>query len=440
METEKEIQMNSGTRGEQRHGQHPGLIMRLRSGLRYGTSLRSKLVVLVLAITLLVVGALFWFSLTSLRTSIAAIYESRARSVAAVISKSIQEKDYILYYSDELDADIGRLLDQHEAVIGITVVGRNARGFLVVASTDPTIVGELTAEDEQIRFEALSDVEVSPNQTGNVSFLRAYHPIFSGPDLIGVVLVDMSLAEQARYITALSWKYGVASLGGFLVLGGLLYLALLSIITRPVGRLAQAMSAVAERNYDVEVAVPFRRIAGTRQRDEVSHLIDGFNLMTKVIHSHEQELMKLVVLDELTGTYTLDHLRAELERELHKTRRYKHPTSLLLIELEGLEKRAPEEVDSVLVRSASFLVSNLRNVDVLFRISDVRFASLLPETPPEGAAVAARRLGDQILDVINQFDFPINLRIAHLGWGEDGAPAIDEVIDIISQPFDLLRE
>jgi hypothetical protein len=64
----------------------------------------------------------------------------------------------------------------------------------------------------------------------------------------------------------------------------------------------------------------------------------------------------------------------------------------------------------------------------------------LPETPPEGAAIAASRLRDQILDVINEVNFPVNLGIAHLGWEEDGAPAIDEVIDIISQPFDLLRE
>ncbi|MCK5248089.1 hypothetical protein KAR02_14390, partial [Candidatus Bipolaricaulota bacterium] len=91
-------------------------------------------------------SSLFWFSLASLRISITAIYESRARSVAAVISKSIQEKDYILYYSDELDADIGRLLERHETVMGITVMGMSARGFLVVASTDPTLVGVLATE------------------------------------------------------------------------------------------------------------------------------------------------------------------------------------------------------------------------------------------------------------------------------------------------------
>ena len=429
---------NSGIK--QQRDQRSSLFTRLRSGIRYGTSLRGKLVVLVLTITLLVVGALFWFSLASLRISITAIYESRARSVAAVISKSIQEKDYILYYSDELDADIGRLLERHETVMGITVMGMSARGFLVVASTDPTLVGVLATEEDQTRFEVLSNVEVARDRTGDTSFLRAYNPIFSGADLIGVVLVDMSLAEQARYISRLSWQYGGASLAGIILLGGLLYGALLSIVTKPVGRIAKAMRAVAQRNYDVEVAVPFRRIPGTRQRDEVSHLIDGFNLMTKVIHSHEQELLKLVVLDELTGTYTLDHLHAELERELHKTRRYGHPTSLMLVELEGIRERTSEEIDGVLVRTASFLVSNLRNVDVLFRIGELRFAALLPETPADGAAVAAKRVEDRIPDVTSQYEFAVGLAITHVGWGEDGAPAIDEIIDLIAGPLDALPE
>ncbi|MFC2079244.1 diguanylate cyclase domain-containing protein [Candidatus Bipolaricaulota bacterium] len=432
--------MDSSSRIKQQRDQRPSLFMRLRSGLRYGTSLRGKLVVLVLAITLLVVGALFWFSLASLRTSITAIYESRARSVAAVISKSIQEKDYILYYSDELDADIGRLLDRYEAVMGITVIGMSARGFLVVASTDPTEVGVLATEEDQTRFETLSNVEVARDRSGNTAFLRAYHPIFTGADLIGVVIVDMSLAEQAQYISRLSWQYGIASIVGIVLLGGLLYVVLLSIVTKPVGRIAQAMNAVTQHNYDVEVSVPFRRIPGTRQRDEVSQLVDGFNLMTKVIHSHEQELMKLVVLDELTGTYTLDHLRAELERELHKTRRYGHPTSLLIVELEGLQERTREEIDDVLVRTSSFLVGNLRNVDVLFRVNELRFASLLPETPPDGAAVAASRLRTLVPDVTNQYEFAVDLAVAHTGWGEDGAPAIDEVIDLISGPLDALRE
>jgi len=268
--------------------------------------------------------------------------------------------------------------------------------------------------------------------------LRAHHPIFSGPDLLGVVVVDMSLAEQARFVSTLSWQFGVAAIVGFLLLGGLLYLVLLAIVTRPVGRLAEAIGSVAERQYDVEVPAKFRRIPGTPLRDEIGQLIDGFNLMTKVIHSHEQELLKLVVLDELTGAYTLDHLKADLHRELNKTRRYGHATSLLLIDLKGLEPRTDEERDHVLVRTASFLVGNLRNVDVLFRVGDLRFVSLLPQTPPDGAGVAAERLRSLVPDVTALFEFPFEVTISHVGWGEDGAPGIDEVIaQVVGPPGEL---
>ena len=419
---------------ESRHGGIRRWPKRLRSWTRYGTSLRAKLVVLVLVTAVLVVGALYWFATASLRASITSIYEQRARSVAAVISRSIQEKDYILYYSDELDIEIDALQERYETVVGISVVGASARGFQTVSSTDPTRVGVLSSEEEQERFDRLRGVETETVQLEEVAYLRATHPIFDGADLIGVVVVDMSLDEQVRHITALTWRFGLASIVGFVLLGGLLYLALLSIVTRPIARLAGAIGSVAERKYDAEVSVPFRKIPGTPMRDEVSRLIAGFNLMTKVIHSHEQELMKLVVLDELTGAYTYDHLRSEVERELNKTRRYRRPTSILLIDVAGIEDRGVEEQESALVRTASFLVGNLRNVDVLFRVSESRFASLLPETPPEGASVAAERLRASVPDVTAQFPFSVRIEISHMGWGDEGAPPIEDVLRHVQPP------
>jgi len=430
--------MNAGD-AEATRDRGPSWLLRLRSWIRYGTSLRTRLVVLVLAIVILVVGALYWFAFVSLRSSITAIYEQRARSVASVISKSIREKDYILYYSDELNADIDRLLERYEAVVGITTIGVSARGFLVVASSDPTTVGALVGEGEEEFFRTLRGVETAPVRIGAASYLRAYHPILDGPDLIGVVVTDMSLDEQAWFIARLSWQFGLATIVGSILLGAFLYLVLRVLVTRPVEQLADAMGSVARRQYDVEVPVRFRRIPGTRQRDEVSQLVDGFNLMTRVIHSHEQELLKLVVLDELTGAYTLDHLQSELDRELNKTRRYKHPTSLLLIGVRGLEACSDNERDQALIRTAGFLVGNLRNVDVLYRVSDHRFASMLPETPPDGAAVAAERLRSLVPDVTAQFEFPVELVIAHLGWSEEGAPDIDTVIAQVTGPFEALR-
>jgi len=412
----------------------------LRLWIRYGTTLRTKLIVLVLVIAAVVFGALYSFSLVSLRRSISSIYEQRARSVAAVVSKSIQEKDYVLYYSEELDLDIARLLERYESVVGIRIVGAGARGYLVVASTDPTDVGHLVSDEERERFDLLSEIEVSKVRHAGISVLRAYHPLYLGADLDGVVVVDMSREQQIRDITRLSLLFGMASLGGFFLLGGALYGAMLWVVTRPVDRLAGATDAVAQRNYDVEVHLSTPRIPGMPVKDEVSRLISGFNLMTKVIHSHEKELMKLVVLDELTGAYTVDHLRSELDRELSKTRRYKHPTSVILVDVAGLAALQKTQQGEPLIRTANFLVENLRNVDVLFRVGPYRFASLLPETPPAGAEIAAQRLRSLATDVTSHFDPRLSLSVIALGWEDEGTPEIDEILARIVGEYGDLGE
>jgi hypothetical protein len=38
------------------------------------------------------------------------------------------------------------------------------------------------------------------------------------------------------------------------------------------------------------------------------------------------------------------------------------------------------------------------------------------------------------------YDFDIELAIVHVGWDEEGAPAIDEIVTLISGPFEALRE
>ena len=73
-------------------------------------------------------------------------------------------------------------------------------------------------------------------------------------------------------------------------------------------------------------------------------------------------------------------------------------------------------------------------------LCDLRFASLLPETPADGAGIAAERLRTLIPDVTTQFEFPFTVSVAHMGWGEAGAPEIDEVIARVIGPFGDLRE
>ncbi len=401
---------------------------RWRARVRYGIPLRAKLILPVFGIACLAVGALFAFSYLTLQSSVASIYEGRARSVAALISKSIQEKDYILYYSEALDRDIARLVEQHESILGLSVIGATARGYVTVASTDPTRVGEAaTAEDSSV-YDALRGVSVQRVSVGVGRALRATYPIASGADRAGVLVLDMSLDEQAGYVRRLGWQFGLAAGAAVLVLCALLAVVLTGVVTRPVRRLAVATGAVAERTYQASPEFLAGRVPGVRTRDEMWQFRDGFESMVARIHAHEQELRRLVVLDEVTGVYNAAHFREQFPIEISKGRRYGHPTSLLVVELEGLTGQDPAEQDKARARAASFLLANLRRVDTVYRTARDRFVAVLPETPATGAKVAGDRTRAYVADVLATSPFPLRVSVAVMGWAHDDDVPSDDLV------------
>lgn len=406
------------------------------SSIYYRTSLRVKILVPILLAGLLALGLVSWFAFTSLYSTIAGIYEQRARSVAMVVSKSIQQKEYILYYSDAINADIDTLLKRYDSIVGITVIGMTGRGLQVVASTDSSSIGQLLSEDDRYQLSAIREVQVSPIRSAGEEYLRADYPLFAGADLVGIVSIDMSLNERQKYLTKLTWQLGLAFLAGFVLLGGLLYPVLQLVITRPISRLAKATRSISERNYDVEVSPGPARKAGVRVHDEIARLISVFNLMTKVIRSREQALSEMVALDELTGTYNLSHFQRVVEQELSKGRRYKHPTSLLLVEVRGAEHLKKRDKERILIGTANFLTAKLRAVDPIFRVSDYRFVALLPETPSAGARVARDRLERETPDLILLRDLSLTLLIKDVSWSEQDTPQIEDALRQVQLPLD----
>jgi len=178
----------------------------------------------------------------------------------------------------------------------------------------------------------------------------------------------------------------------------------------------------------VEVAVGPAMKLGTRVRDEVAQLIRVFNLMVMMIRSHEKALTDLIMLDGLTGAYNLSNFKRLTDLELRKGTRYKHPTSVILVEVQGIKDLPEQDKNRVLIATANFLMETLRAVDPVFRVSEDRFAVLLPETPPEGARVAAARLKERSADLRTRFAFPVSLKVAVIGWSPDEAPEIEDAV------------
>jgi diguanylate cyclase (GGDEF)-like protein len=105
---------------------------------------------------------------------------------------------------------------------------------------------------------------------------------------------------------------------------------------------------------------------------------------------------ELTVRDDLTGLFNQRELRRLLNEEVSRAIRYKHPLSLLLVDVDGLEginaQHGKSAGDDVLRSVAAVLRSNLRPVDRSARYEGAALAVLLPDTFANDGVMVAERL------------------------------------------------
>jgi diguanylate cyclase (GGDEF)-like protein len=106
-----------------------------------------------------------------------------------------------------------------------------------------------------------------------------------------------------------------------------------------------------------------------------------------------QELSRI---DEHTGVFNVRHLRAEVEREVARCRRFGRPMSLLFLDIDHFkavnDTRGHLAGSLALKLAAQLLQDQVRAVDFVFRYGGDEFAVLLVETGPDGARIAAERM------------------------------------------------
>jgi diguanylate cyclase (GGDEF)-like protein len=109
-----------------------------------------------------------------------------------------------------------------------------------------------------------------------------------------------------------------------------------------------------------------------------------------------EKLQKLAVTDGLTSLFNARHFFTQLELEVDRASRYKHPLALLLIDIDHFKDYNDMfghlEGDKVLVRFSQILGSCLRANDSAFRYGGEEFTVILPETGAEEARTVAQRI------------------------------------------------
>ncbi|HJX70224.1 MAG TPA: diguanylate cyclase, partial [Dehalococcoidia bacterium] len=104
----------------------------------------------------------------------------------------------------------------------------------------------------------------------------------------------------------------------------------------------------------------------------------------------------LSITDGLTELYNHRYFREMLTREVTIAKRYSHPLSLLMVDIDNFKKCNDAYGhlvgDKALRNIAKLLKASSRRVDIIARYGGEEFALLMPYTNKEGAMVAAERM------------------------------------------------
>ena len=122
-------------------------------------------------------------------------------------------------------------------------------------------------------------------------------------------------------------------------------------------------------------------------------------------------LQEMAFKYEVTGLYNRRFFSIRLEEEVSRYRRFNHPVSVVLAELDGLEAISDElgraVGDETLRGMAEILLRDTRGINVISRYEGSLFAVVLVETSKAGARLYA----DRIRFVLSSFQFAHRRRV-----------------------------
>jgi diguanylate cyclase (GGDEF)-like protein len=236
--------------------------------------------------------------------------------------------------------------------------------------------------------------------------------------------------------------FGLQLLLFFTVLGMLAGSYIVWDIGRTVARMAQMLadegriSELERRNDEVGTLMQsFAKMLETieQQAAEINSFAGRLDAAYKELESTNTRLKETSFKDEVTGLYNRRFFSIRLEEEMQRHRRFNHPVSVVLMDLDGF-KAVNDELghavgDETLRDVAQILVKHSRGINVVARYGGDEFVVLLVETSRAGARLYA----DRIRQVVSTYPFSHGKRIT-ASFGIASLPD-----DEVSTSEDLVR-
>ncbi|MES9887555.1 MAG: GGDEF domain-containing protein [Candidatus Sedimenticola sp. 6PFRAG1] len=188
------------------------------------------------------------------------------------------------------------------------------------------------------------------------------------------------------------------------------------LLTMPIedarGREVAQMTLLADVSFEMDVAERTAIVVGTTVFILGGILIVFFsrqaNRVGRQIEQDEVILKELATRDSLTGLYTRRMFHEYLDAELARSIRFKHPLSLLRIDIDNFKQvndtYGHPAGDAVLQKLSDRLLKESRGVDYVCRYGGEEIAIILPETDVQNA----HQFSERIKQAVSALPFDID--------------------------------
>lgn len=139
------------------------------------------------------------------------------------------------------------------------------------------------------------------------------------------------------------------------------------------------------------------------------------NRMEDALRESERRYQELSITDNLTKLFNSRHFYSQLTTEIDRSRRYNHPLSLMMLDVDNFKKYNDSfghlEGDGVLIRLSDVIRGGLRRLDQAYRYGGEEFVIILPETTGEQGGIIADRIRE---DFRNEVFAPPQAKDVHV--------------------------
>jgi len=150
-------------------------------------------------------------------------------------------------------------------------------------------------------------------------------------------------------------------------------------------------------------ALRSRRATRDALHDERNQLEARVLQRTQELMQANAKLELLATTDPLTGIGNRRRMTEQINRELDRGRRFGHPLSLLMADIDHFKNvndhYGHEAGDRVIIAVARTLAEGVRNIDMASRFGGEEFVLLMPETSITVATSAAERLRQEVANL-----------------------------------------